>query len=200
MGGYGSGRFSHSGRRPTTSQRFALDAPFLHRHGVLREGGRFSMTVEYANGPVADIDAFYTRGGVRMAPAYHSRDKRPHLRLDDLLVEWTDCHYGGSRPWFICPRSGCGRRAAIRLRAHYLDMAAHLTGNPFQAEQLRFATDFQNLRRPAVITAGVAPGLRTSSSPPMRTCSTASRRFRFGCMKRRRATVPSRNGRLKSLR
>lgn len=50
-------------------------------------------------------------------------------------------------------------RAAIRLRAHYLDMAAHLTENPFQAEQLRFATDFQNLRRTAVITAGVAPGL-----------------------------------------
>ena len=47
----------------------------------------------------------------------------------------------------------------IILRAHYLDMAAHLTENPFQAEQLRFATDFQNLRRTAVITAGIAPGL-----------------------------------------
>jgi hypothetical protein len=113
MGGYGSGRFSYSGKRPTTSQRFALDARFLHRHGVLREGGRFSIAVEYANGPVADIDAFYARGGVRMAPAYHNRDKRPHLRLDDLLVEWTDCHYGGLRPWFICPRNGCGRRAAV---------------------------------------------------------------------------------------
>ncbi|MCX5720843.1 MAG: saccharopine dehydrogenase NADP-binding domain-containing protein [Nitrospirae bacterium] len=50
-------------------------------------------------------------------------------------------------------------RAAVRLRAHYLDMAAHLTENPFQAEQLRFATDFQNIRRTAAITAGIAPGL-----------------------------------------
>lgn len=50
-------------------------------------------------------------------------------------------------------------RAALRLRAHYLDMAAHLTENPFKAEQLRFETDFHDLRRTAVITAGVAPGL-----------------------------------------
>jgi hypothetical protein len=70
------------------------------------------MAIEYANGRVVDIDAFYTRGGVRMAPACHSRDKRPHLRLDDLPVDWTDCHYGGSRPWFTCPRRECGRRVA----------------------------------------------------------------------------------------
>ena len=29
-------------------------------------------------------------------------------------------------------------RAALRLRAHYLDTASHLTRNPFKAEQLRF--------------------------------------------------------------
>lgn len=113
MGGYGSGRFSHCGRRPTTSQRFALDARSLHRYGVLREGGRFSIDVEYANGLIAEIDACYTRGRVRLAPDYHSRDNRLDLQLEDLLVDWTDCHFGGSRPWFICPHGTCRRRAAI---------------------------------------------------------------------------------------
>ncbi len=50
-------------------------------------------------------------------------------------------------------------RAALRLRAHYLDMAAHLTRNPFKAEQFRFEKRFQEKNRAAVITAGVAPGL-----------------------------------------
>ena len=50
-------------------------------------------------------------------------------------------------------------RAALRLRTHYLDMAAHLTESPFWAEQLRFETGFHGIRRSAVITAGVAPGL-----------------------------------------
>ncbi|HET8629898.1 MAG TPA: hypothetical protein VFL91_20955, partial [Thermomicrobiales bacterium] len=31
-----------------------------------------------------------------------------HAALD---LAWTDCHYGGRRPWFVCP--GCGRRAAV---------------------------------------------------------------------------------------
>lgn len=50
-------------------------------------------------------------------------------------------------------------RAALRLRAHYLDTASHLTGYPFQVEQLRFDADFRKKRRTAVINAGVAPGL-----------------------------------------
>ena len=30
---------------------------------------------------------------------------------DVVAIDWTDCHYGGARPWFLCP--GCGRRVAI---------------------------------------------------------------------------------------
>ncbi len=50
-------------------------------------------------------------------------------------------------------------RAALRLRAHYVDMASHMTRNPFKAEQLRYARRFEKKRRTAVINAGVAPGL-----------------------------------------
>ncbi|WP_245537399.1 hypothetical protein [Thiocystis violascens] len=27
-------------------------------------------------------------------------------------LDWTNCTYGGSRPWFLCPATGCGRRVA----------------------------------------------------------------------------------------
>lgn len=50
-------------------------------------------------------------------------------------------------------------RAALRLRAHYLDTASHMTGSPFKAEQLGFDASFRAKRRTAVINAGVAPGL-----------------------------------------
>ena len=45
-------------------------------------------------------------------------------------------------------------RAALRLRAHYLDTAAHLMKSPFRAEQLQFARRFMEKHRSAVITAG----------------------------------------------
>lgn len=50
-------------------------------------------------------------------------------------------------------------RGALRLRAHYLDTASHLSGRPGRAEQVVFSSRFVNKRRTAVITAGVAPGL-----------------------------------------
>jgi len=40
-----------------------------------------------------------------------------------------------------------------------MDLSAHLTRNPFKAEQLRFDKRFQQRNRAAVITAGAAPGL-----------------------------------------
>jgi hypothetical protein len=50
-------------------------------------------------------------------------------------------------------------RAALRLRAHYLDLSSHLTRNPFQSEQFRYAKRFEEKKRSAVINTGAAPGL-----------------------------------------
>ena len=50
-------------------------------------------------------------------------------------------------------------RAALRLRAHYLDLSSHLTRNPFKAEQLGYAKRFQEKNRTAIINTGAAPGL-----------------------------------------
>ncbi len=50
-------------------------------------------------------------------------------------------------------------RAALKLRAHYLDTASHLRAAPFRAEQFRFDQQFQKNSRWALIHAGAAPGL-----------------------------------------
>src|SRR5271168_5189089 len=50
-------------------------------------------------------------------------------------------------------------RAALRLRAHYLDLNSHLARQPFKPEQFRFHKRFVAKNRAALICAGVAPGL-----------------------------------------
>jgi len=50
-------------------------------------------------------------------------------------------------------------RAALRLRAHYLDLSSHLTKNPFKPEQIRYKKKFEEKRRVALINTGAAPGL-----------------------------------------
>src|SRR5271157_2647200 len=50
-------------------------------------------------------------------------------------------------------------RAALHLRAHYVDLSSHLTKNPFKAEQFTLAKRFAEKNRLALINAGAAPGL-----------------------------------------
>ncbi len=50
-------------------------------------------------------------------------------------------------------------RAALRLRAHYVDLSSHLRRNPFRPEQFRYAKRFEEKNRVALINTGVAPGL-----------------------------------------
>lgn len=50
-------------------------------------------------------------------------------------------------------------RAALRLRAHYVDLSSHLTRNPFKSEQLSYTKRFEEKNRAALINAGAAPGL-----------------------------------------
>jgi saccharopine dehydrogenase-like NADP-dependent oxidoreductase len=50
-------------------------------------------------------------------------------------------------------------RAALRLRAHYVDLSSHLTRNPFKAEQLAYGKRFEEKNRTALINTGAAPGL-----------------------------------------
>jgi hypothetical protein len=50
-------------------------------------------------------------------------------------------------------------RAALRLRAHYMDLNAHLTRNLFRPEQFRFHKRFVSKNRTALVCTGAAPGL-----------------------------------------
>src|SRR5215472_16317601 len=50
-------------------------------------------------------------------------------------------------------------RAALRLRAHYIDLNSHLNRHPFRPEQFRYNKKFAAKNRAALVCAGVAPGL-----------------------------------------
>jgi saccharopine dehydrogenase-like NADP-dependent oxidoreductase len=50
-------------------------------------------------------------------------------------------------------------RAALRLRAHYVDLSSHLRRHPFKSEQFRYARRFEEKNRTALINTGAAPGL-----------------------------------------
>lgn len=108
MGGYRSGR---PGWRLKAEECCRLDIRYLHRHGTLTSGWR-SYSWNRGGEPAGSIN-YMGNGGNSITLDYRTRDYDGDwvpMRYD-VRIAWTFCHYGGSRPWFLCPQ--CRRRVAV---------------------------------------------------------------------------------------
>lgn len=104
MGSMGSGRHPYA-NTPAVEEAPALDirtitpaltAPPMALFITWTNGNRMYCSVHTDH-----LDLSYTVG--------HGDQARPYAYAVD--IDRTPCHYGGSRPWFICP--GCGRRRRL---------------------------------------------------------------------------------------
>jgi hypothetical protein len=95
-----------------------VDVRYLRREGLLEPGRWFSLRWSRAGRETGSI-----RGAVegsarpeqvlllyrhRSGPGAEWEDVQEPVSLD-----WTACHFGGERPWFVCPGAGCGRTVAL---------------------------------------------------------------------------------------
>jgi hypothetical protein len=105
-----TGRQPSATSKDTVDRYLAIDARGWQRDGVLKAGTTFVTTWTHLGASIgghAQDDHVLisyqsqTEGGPRV-------DHRYTIRLDR-----TPCTYGGSRLWFLCPGSDCGRRIAI---------------------------------------------------------------------------------------
>ena len=108
MGGIGSGRTWHPGAKMTTEDYLTLDVRHLKREGLLEPYQSFNWQWLRNNQPHASIRIRTEPDRVILAYRYNGMDQSYPVYLD-----WTACHMGGKRPWFLCPVNGCGRRVAI---------------------------------------------------------------------------------------
>ncbi len=110
MDGPGSGRRSASARTPSTDDALALDVRHLAQRGLLGEG-RHTFTWPSMWG---DATIRYVVAGNALTLQYRTREVSWEDWRDvhqSVAIARTPCHYGGDRPWFICP--ACGDRVAI---------------------------------------------------------------------------------------
>jgi len=101
---YGAGRPAAHAK---TSQFLGLDVRSLHRRGLLATGSSFSWTWSRGDETVGTISVSVPESW--MVHLDYRRNGDP--RHEALRLDHSFCHYGGTRPWFTCPR--CGRRVAI---------------------------------------------------------------------------------------
>lgn len=100
----GAGR---PGWHAKTAGKLAIDVRRLHRDGHLAGSNRITWT--WSSGSAIELET--TPDIVTLV--YNYKDPHGEWRAvrQPVTVTRTLCHYGGSRPWFVCPR--CHGRVAI---------------------------------------------------------------------------------------
>lgn len=134
MGGYGSGR--HGSGKPTTDPLLFLDIRYLRRSGLLRSTATgpysFSLSWSCRGNPSGNISVI-VQGTEGTYP--------PEIVLDystkgwgettwtpvreRVMIETTECNYGGERPWFLCPHCGSRRAVLFSVDGRFRCRACH---------------------------------------------------------------------------
>jgi hypothetical protein len=118
MGGVGSGDWYRFDKKTTTDECHGVDVRYLHRNGLLKPGSWFSLRWSRGSRETGSI-----RGVVegsdrpeRVTLLYRHRrglDGEWEDVREPVELAWTACNFGGEKPWFICPGTGCRRRVAV---------------------------------------------------------------------------------------
>ena len=96
--------------RPTTEGCMSIDIRSWHREGRLRAGQCFLHTLTWNWRPTEGIAVLAQADAVVLM--FRSRSWRGEYGptiTQRILIDWTPCTLGGSRPWFRCEAYSNGR-------------------------------------------------------------------------------------------
>jgi hypothetical protein len=113
MGGLGSGRPGGWGAKSTTNAYLAIDVRHWKRERLLTPGLTFRLYWKRNDAPIGAMEVEVEAERVVLIYQHQrpgGEGKNVRLPVD---LEWTPCHLGGERPWFLCPEPACVRRVAI---------------------------------------------------------------------------------------
>jgi len=113
MGGIGSGSYYKWDKKTCVEEVKSIDIRQLNRWGVLNPGYVGSLNWTCNGEPSGDIRYRVEHGSIVLIYRYRECEEEWESVEERVQVDWTGCNYGGNRPWFICPISGCGRRVAL---------------------------------------------------------------------------------------
>lgn len=122
MGGYGSGRYGVGGVIPkyTVEDCLCLDIKKLSRARILTPGllTIWQWSNERYDGSKDTIKILTMSYGIKLYYAIKNNMTGDEKFMDYIVyLTWTNCNYGGRRPWFLCPK--CNRRVAILYSKNY---------------------------------------------------------------------------------
>jgi len=112
MGGIGSGRQWYWGAKDTLDY-CSIDVRRWHRDGLLTPHQSFGWQWAHRSEVIYSIRVRTEPGRVILTYRLRGGSEEWTNESYPVYLNWSACHPGGQRPWFLCPARGCGRRVAI---------------------------------------------------------------------------------------
>jgi hypothetical protein len=113
MGGMGSGYRWRASAKAATEDYRALDVRRIARAGILMPGSAREWQWSRDGKITASVQMHAKYDRIILTYRHRTYGGAWQNENYPVLIARSECPFGGSRPWFICPAKGCGRRVAI---------------------------------------------------------------------------------------
>ena len=112
MGGFGSGNWQRP-RKGHVEECPHIDIRQWYREFPMFPSLTFRLTLSTNGSAARDINVYPWFKHVVITHINQSANAIKSTAEEIIAIDFTGCHYGGERPWFVCPALPCGKRAAI---------------------------------------------------------------------------------------
>jgi len=140
MGGNGSGQWTRWPEHETLDGCHTVDVRYLQRHKLLTPGRYVSLGWTRGGKPSGDITVAVEAERVTLIYRVRTRGGPWQGVREVVPLDWTPCHYGGKRAWFLCPGkpgAPCGRRVAVLYDGGRLFLCRHCYDLRYQSQRER---------------------------------------------------------------
>jgi hypothetical protein len=127
--------------RPSSCESYAsIDIRHWYREGRLKPGRTFAYHWEVGGKLAGGIRVRVLQDKVVLMYMAQSLPQERALRIEQPIpITWTDCYYGGQRPWFVCTAYShdryCQRRVAVLYGTGQTFACRACLGSTYQSQQ-----------------------------------------------------------------
>ena len=151
MGGSGSGHWYRYSAKDTVDGLHSLDINWLNRNGYLTPGRWSPICWKRGEEQTGSIGLRAEQSCLTLDYRWQRYGQEWENVKEPVYLTWTSCHYGGSRPWFICPAISCGRRVGKLYSAGKYFLCRHCYDLAYESQRedlkSRLLRKTQNIRR-----------------------------------------------------
>jgi len=135
MGGKGSGWYLRWSTKSTTESQHRIDIRWMKKQGYLWPGTAGSLSWSCRDEQTGSIRYRMETGRMVLNYRYRRHGEEWEDVEQSISLDWTPCHYGGKRTWFLCPH--CNRRVAVLYGAGRYFLCRHCYNLTYASQQVQ---------------------------------------------------------------